>query len=416
MASHGDESSHNSVGGRWGEQDDREHRRGRHHHRHDDHKRFSMHRFLQMGLKPLVGGESSEDAGNWLRRMEVCFREFRCTEEQRMETLDFLVEGRARKWWDSTSTPFIAARGVATLDEFRTAFHNLYFPPDLRQAKASELLCLRQGSMSIDEYQLKFFELLPYCPQISNSTEAKYNLFLQGLNPEIHDRVVVGDDMTYEGLYFKKSGSTSSLGSGEVMRFGRKNQGPCKHCGGNHPSNWCRKTSGCSRDHRDSRHGSNLKPRASSQLFSLRHDQAVDENEKVIAGTLLLFDIPAFALIDTSASHSFILARFVKNYKLHYISLDTVVFVSTPTGKFVSAKRLVLGCPLEFEGNVLMVNLMILAMEDFDCIRGIDVLTTYRTSVDCYQRLVRFIRLVETVGSSTMRFQDFLQCAKLSLT
>ncbi|XP_073153472.1 uncharacterized protein [Henckelia pumila] len=140
-----------------------------------------------MGPKPLVGGESPEDAGNWIRRMEVCFREFRCNEEQRMETLDFLVKGRARKWWDSTSAPFIAAQGVATWDEFRTAFHKLYFSPALRQAKASELLGLRQGSMSIEEYQLKFFELLPYCPQISDSSEAKYNLFLQGLNPEIHD-------------------------------------------------------------------------------------------------------------------------------------------------------------------------------------------------------------------------------------
>ncbi|XP_073136963.1 uncharacterized protein [Henckelia pumila] len=126
-----------------------------------------------MGPKPLVGGESPEDAGNWLRRMEVCFWEFRCNENQWIETLHFLVEERSRKWWDSASAPFIAARGVATWDEFRTAFHKLYFTLALRQAKESELIGLRQGSMSIDEYQLKFFELLPYCPQIADSTEAK---------------------------------------------------------------------------------------------------------------------------------------------------------------------------------------------------------------------------------------------------
>ncbi|XP_073137102.1 uncharacterized protein [Henckelia pumila] len=152
-----------------------------------------------MGPKPLVGGESLEDVENRLRRMEVCFRVFRCTEEQKMETLEFLVEGRARKWWNYASPPFISAQGVATWEEFRTVFHKLYFLPALRQAKTREFLGLRQGSMSIDKYQLKFFELLPYCPQISDS-EAKYNLFLQGLNLEIHDRVAVGDDMAYEGL------------------------------------------------------------------------------------------------------------------------------------------------------------------------------------------------------------------------
>ncbi|XP_073120528.1 uncharacterized protein [Henckelia pumila] len=162
--------------------------------------------------------------------MDVCFWEFQCTEEQRMETLDFLVEGRARKWWDSTSAPFIVARGVAIWDEFRTAFHKLYFHPALRQTKTSELLGLRQGSMSIEEYQLKFFELFPYCPQISDSSEAKYNLFLQGLNPEIHDGVAVGDDMTYEG-------------SGETRQSGKKKL-QYDHCGRDHPTENCRATAG----------------------------------------------------------------------------------------------------------------------------------------------------------------------------
>ncbi|XP_073139021.1 uncharacterized protein [Henckelia pumila] len=188
-----------------------------------------------MGPKPLVGGESPEDAGNWLWRMEVCFWEFRYTEEQRMETLDFL-------------------------------------------AKASELLGLRQVSMSINEYQLKFFELLPYCPQIADSKEAKYNLFLQGLNPEINELFAVGDDMTYERLDM------------EIL---------CD-------------LAGIIRGHADIVVGIILPIGAESHVFSLRHDQEVDENEKVIAGTFLLFDIPAFALIDTSASHSFIFARFVK--------------------------------------------------------------------------------------------------------
>ncbi|XP_073130844.1 uncharacterized protein [Henckelia pumila] len=214
-----------------------------------------------MGPKPLVGDESPEDAETWLRRMEVCFQEFRCIEKQKMETLDFLVKGLAQIWWRSASTPLIAARGFSTWEEFRTAFHKLYFPPALRQAKASELLSLRQGSMSIDEYRLKFFELLPYCPQIADSTEAKYNLFLQGLNQEIHDWVAVGNDMTYEGLVsrchqdedsilrnrsffssrptsslgphtqsFKKFGSSSSTGSGETRQSGKKKL-QCDHCG-----------------------------------------------------------------------------------------------------------------------------------------------------------------------------------------
>ncbi|XP_073133405.1 uncharacterized protein [Henckelia pumila] len=208
----GDEESQGSIG-RWGDGD-----APRRPHAHNYHRecicRFKMHRFLPMGPKPLVGGETTEVAEDWLERMK---------------------------------TP--------------------------RQAKAIEFFNLKHGSLSIDEYQQKFIDLLPYFPLIGAGSEA---------------------------------------------------------------------------------------------------------------------NIPAFVLIDTGASHSFISTRFFKRHKLPYIDLDIVISIFTPTGQSMLAKRLVLGCILEFEGNVLIENLMVLAMEDFYCILGIDMLTTYRASVYCYQKLVRF--------------------------
>lgn len=41
------------------------------------------------------------------------------------------------------------------------------------------------------------------------------------------------------------------------------------------------------------------------------------------------------------------------------------------------AKFLVMGCPLVFEVNDISANLMILVMENFNCILGIDLLTKY---------------------------------------
>ncbi|XP_073036671.1 uncharacterized protein [Primulina eburnea] len=279
MADHfGDESSQGSVG-RWGDQDNsRRHRDREHRHRRDGSRRFELHRFIQMGPKPLVGGETPDDAEDWIERMESCFRAFQCTEEQKIETLSFLLEGRARKWWRSTSAPIVQSQGRVTWADFRAAFMQLYFPPALRQAKTIELLNLKQGSMSVDEYQQKFFELLPFAPHISGSSEAKYDHFLQGLNQEIFDRVTVCDNPTsYDGLVnrcrqaeislqrgrailssrppstlgprsqsFKKSGSSSS-GSGSrssgVFRFGEKKDA-CVHCGKNHPSEQCRSAAG----------------------------------------------------------------------------------------------------------------------------------------------------------------------------
>ncbi|XP_073133302.1 uncharacterized protein [Henckelia pumila] len=105
-----------------------------------------MRIFKEVSPNPLAGGEMPEEAEDWLERMEQCFQEFRCTDEDRMEILAFILEGRVRKWCRSTFAPFIAARGVATWGEFRTAYQRLYFPSALRQAKTSELLSLRQVS------------------------------------------------------------------------------------------------------------------------------------------------------------------------------------------------------------------------------------------------------------------------------
>ncbi|XP_073120644.1 uncharacterized protein [Henckelia pumila] len=117
-----------------------------------------------------------------------------------MESLGFLLEGNAKKWWRTISTPIIEARGVSTWAEFRAAFEKLYFPPALLQSKASELLSLRQGTMTIDEYQKNFIELLPYCSQFSGSTTVQDTLFLQGINLEIHEMVAMGGDLTYKDL------------------------------------------------------------------------------------------------------------------------------------------------------------------------------------------------------------------------
>ncbi|XP_073137062.1 uncharacterized protein [Henckelia pumila] len=96
---------------------------------------------------------------------------------------------------------------------------------------------------------------------------------------------------------------------------------------------------------------SNQRPRVFGQVFALSQDRIQQENENVIVGTFILCGIPAFVLIDTGASHSFIFARFVKCHRIPFVSLDVVVSVSTLT----------------------------------------DLLTAYRATMDCYQKILQFL-------------------------
>ncbi|XP_073118436.1 uncharacterized protein [Henckelia pumila] len=282
-----DDESHGSVG-HWGVDDDAPRRHLDHRHHHEDRRHFEMQKFLQMGPKPLARGENPEVAENWLEWMEGCFRAFDCSGEQKMKATTFILE--------------------------------LHFPPALRQENSLEVLNLKQGSMSIDQYQQQFLDILPVCPHHGTSSETKYDHFLQGLNHEIYDRITVCDDPTsYEGL------------------MNRCHQG---------------------------------------KIFALKKEQDNDESEHMIVGTFSLFGIHAFVLIDTGASHSFISARFVKRFKLLYISLDVLLAILTLMRHEVLANLLVVGCYFGFEDHQLCAKLMFLAIHGFDCIIEIDFLTT----------------------------------------
>ncbi|XP_073153806.1 uncharacterized protein [Henckelia pumila] len=379
MAGCGD-ASHESVGSRWGDDEERE-PPWRHHRHRDDRHKFDLRRFVQMAPKPLEGGETPEFAENWLEGMENCFEVYRCTEEKNMQAVKFLLQGSARK------------------------------------KKMNELMNLKQGSMSMDECQQKFFELLPYCPYIANNSEAKYDLFLQGLNPKIYAQVAINDDPTsYKVLvnrcrqeentlkrnrnfssssfqsvnslgpkaqYFKKPGAYSSSGSGSgsgsgggVFNFGKNKNG--LHEEGLPIKCWriiiwigfsgFSTTEAVRTDHWEHQ----IETANSRTSFCAKLGSGSEGEQR-----------------DTGASHSYVSARFVKRHIFSYTSLDVVLSVSTPTRHSTLAKRLVLGCTLEFEGSEL-ANLIILAMEDYDCILGIDVLTSYRATVDCYQKIVQF--------------------------
>ncbi|XP_073138997.1 uncharacterized protein [Henckelia pumila] len=278
--------------------------------------------------------------------------------------------------------------GVDTWVEFLIEFQKLYFPLALRQAKKNELLNLKQVNMMVNEYQHKLFELLSYCPYISASLEAKYENFLQGLNLEIHDRVSICDDPTsYEGLVNRFRQTKKSLQHNRsfssfhpsnspslsrslvnlllhrvlVMVFSisrRRKVSVSIVDDDTHPTNVVgrQRLVVVVRPSRQSVESTNQKTRIPGQVIPPSQDRVQRENEDVIA--------------------------------------DVVLFVSTPVGHSALAKCVFLGCSLKFEGFELSENLMILAMKDFDYILGIDILTSYRATVDCYQNIVQF-RLVK---------------------
>ncbi|XP_073121073.1 uncharacterized protein [Henckelia pumila] len=120
----------------------------------------------------------------------------------------------------------------------------------------------------------------------------------------------------------------------------------------------------------------NQLPRQQVRVYALTEDQAQTAPDDVIA--------------DTGASHTFIAERFIELHFLPSEPLPYEVVISSSLGRGNLSVKFTRGCELQFEGNVIEFDGIVLDLSDFDCIIGIDVLTKYRATVDCFHKVVRF--------------------------
>ncbi|XP_073137097.1 uncharacterized protein [Henckelia pumila] len=127
-----------------------------------------------------------------------------------------------------------------------------------------------------------------------------------------------------------------------------------------------------------------------ARIHALTHDQAQDAPGGVIAGICFIFDHPARILIDTRASHSFLSAAFIVEHEIATTLLIDPVSMSTPPGVYLRSREIVINCVIRFDESIMITNLIKLSMFDFDCIIGMDTLTNYRATVDCFHGVVRF--------------------------
>ncbi|XP_073054089.1 uncharacterized protein [Primulina eburnea] len=127
-----------------------------------------------------------------------------------------------------------------------------------------------------------------------------------------------------------------------------------------------------------------------ARVHALTQDQVQDAPGGVIAGICLIFNHPARILIDTGASHSFVSIVFVDEHEIATTPLIDTVSVSTPAGVCLMSHEIILNCMIRFDDNIMITNLIKLDISDFDCILGMDTLSNYRATVDCFHGVVRF--------------------------
>ena len=93
-------------------------------------------------------------------------------------------------------------------------------------------------------------------------------------------------------------------------------------------------------------------------------------------------------LFDSGASHSFIVVSVVIELGFEVEALEEPLYLSSTLGIRARIWMICHCCELEISGTLLIVDLRIMDMSDFDIILVMDWLTAYRVVIDCERRRV----------------------------
>ena len=142
----------------------------------------SIERVQKLGAKPYDGSGNLEAAWLWLDKVNKVYGVMGCMDEHRVLFSSFLMEDRAKDWWNAVDRRY--PDGI-TWDQFQQEFTDRFFPQSHKDSKIEEFFKLEQKNMSVSEYEKKFSELVRLVPYIQADEVLKCKRFLSGLQHRI---------------------------------------------------------------------------------------------------------------------------------------------------------------------------------------------------------------------------------------
>ncbi|XP_073120033.1 uncharacterized protein [Henckelia pumila] len=396
--------------------------------------------FKDLGPQEFKGGVDPLVAEEWVQSVETIFDYMQLTDADRVRCVIFMFCDDARVWWQGARSAVDMT--TLTWNGFKDVFYEKYFTISTRTRLAREFLELRQGSMSIAEYVKKFERGRYFVPMISGNAVEELKHFTEGLNATIRRDVRLSGAQTYraavdEAMLSEKDGNDIIKESQEkrVSYQGREQQGLsqkrpyqapaqrrpqqqqrqnpnqarpqghnqpnanaprpanapiCQKCGKSHSGQCMLGTNTyflCKRPGHFAKDCPQSKEPVKGRVFAMTHDQ-VDPDSAIVSGMIRIADLPAFVLIDTGATHSFMSVSFMM--KLRVLPDESILefCVSLPSGEELKSSSVVRNCKVQMQSLVLCANFIVLKMVDFDAIFGTDWLTWHEAIIDCKRKTV----------------------------
>ena len=372
-----------------------------------DNPQVVYEKFRKMEPSDFYGSSDPIVAEEWVKSLDIIFDYMRIDDVDKVLCAIFLLKKEARIWWEGAK--LAVDMETLTWDRFKVIFYDKYFTRDARSLKVKEFLELKQGDMTVCDYVRKFEEGCRYVPYIARDNTEKIDHFLRGLKPEIRrdvrmssatqfreivDKALMADldekeiQKSYQQkrqmftprnpTQWKKPEQKPSQGNDKRPRVGLTSnvieKPKCTKCWRNHfgecqmGSNSCFK---CKKPGHFAKDCPTLQNRVQGRVYSMTNEQA-EADPSVVSGTILISGMPAFALIDSGSTHSFISNAFVRKLGITPDLLKIRYSVTIPSGEEMDSSHVLRACSIQIGSRTLYADLVVLPISNFEVILGMD--------------------------------------------
>ncbi|XP_017639739.1 uncharacterized protein LOC108481077 [Gossypium arboreum] len=329
-------------------------------------------------------------AEHWMEAIERIMDDLDCTPKKKLKGAVSLLRDEAYQWWLNVKEGTQPNR--FSWEFFKSTFQGKYMGGSYIDARRREFLNLTQGDRLV-AYEVKIIEEVKSAERQNkdrekgkNKRDSEPSTSVQRPKKKAKTDMLVRDGPPVTPTGLQPYGDCGRLHQGKCWR----RTGACLMCGSLEYRIWeCslradQARGGNSMGHRQRAPGRDTgqsKARQSALVYAAHRREDRDAPE-VITGTILIYDVPYFALIDIGSTHSYVASTVFENLWILVESTSSEVIVLSPLGKLVQVSKLYRDVPLEVQGSVFLANLMELSFGDFDLILDMDWLVKYCVSLD----------------------------------
>ncbi|KAA0036153.1 ty3-gypsy retrotransposon protein [Cucumis melo var. makuwa] len=293
----------------------------------------------------------------WLTSIKTIFWYMKCPEDQKVQCAVFFLEDRGTAWWETVERMLGSDVSKIFWEQFKKNFYAKFFSANVKHTKLQKFLNLEQGDMTVEQYDAEFDMLSRFALDVVRDEAARMEKFVRALDLSVHERAD-SSKPAGRGLSLsqkRKAESQPALTPQQDLRSGGVFQ----------------------------RHRQELAAAGRTLSWGTPLTRVLGNPLRRHRISLLLFSKEEFLPLPVRRPSEL-------HVGLEVEPLGSVLSVSTPSGEVLLSKEKIKACLVEIANHVLDVILLVLDMQDFDVILGMDWLSANHASIDCFGKEVVF--------------------------